>query len=652
MLSRILNLTLIAIMICCVATVAYGQRMRSMLSRSYPDTELQRLLVAPSDFHPFPRWSERSAWDGLPAPLRQFLISRGEKYLNYQWPALPATLFLEFARTGNRENFQRQGFARRDALCHLVLAECAEGQRRFLDDIVNGIWAICEESYWGVPAHVGMQKQGVGLPDINEPTVDLFVSETGALLAWTSYLLGEELDRISPLINQRILTELDRRLLTPCWEREDFWWMGFIPFITINNWNPWVNSNWLAAILLTEKKPGRRIQAIEKIMRSLDAFIDSYPDDGGCDEGPNYWGRAAASLFDCLELLYLASNGRIQLYDRPLIREMARFIYRVHIGYDYYVNFADAAAIVYPEPDLVFRFGQRIGDELMQGFAGDLVSRRREPRALLSSSIGRQLPAIFNYEALMAAEAQPPLPRDVWLPGNQVMVARSQTGSSDGLFVAAMGGHNAESHNHNDVGNFIVYMNGVPMIIDVGVESYTRKTFSPQRYEIWTMQSAYHNLPTINGVMQKDGRQYAARDVQYSSNDSFAQLQLNIAGAYPPEAGINDWVRTIRLDRGQQVVVTDAFELSQPTDNVQFTLMTAAEPELVAPGQIQLRNTVAHGSAQLQIYFDPNKLKAELEIIRIEDDNLKRIWGQQIHRILLKSIVPFWRESLMLNIGQ
>ena len=74
-------------------------------------------------------------------------------------------------------------------------------------------------------------------------------------------------------------------------------------------------------------------------------------------------------------------------------------------------------------------------------------------------------------------------------------------GSAEGLCLAAQGGTNGQSHNHNDVGNFVVYADGLPAIIDVGVETYTAKTFSSPRYGIWTMQSAYHNCPTIDGVM-------------------------------------------------------------------------------------------------------------------------------------------------------
>ena len=108
------------------------------------------------------------------------------------WDPLPATLFLGFVRTGNRSDYESELFARRQKLAALVVGEVLENRGRFLDDIVNGIWAICEESYWGVPGHLGMQQQGVGLPDITEPTVDLFTAETSSLLSWTVYLMEDQ----------------------------------------------------------------------------------------------------------------------------------------------------------------------------------------------------------------------------------------------------------------------------------------------------------------------------------------------------------------------------------------------------------------------------------------------------------------------------
>src|SRR5437868_13875778 len=115
------------------------------------------------------------------------------------------------------------------------------------------------------------------------------------------------------------------------------------------------------------------------------------------------------------------------------------------------------------------------------------------------------------------------------------MAARSVPNSAQGLYVAAWGGHNAQSHNHNDVGNFIVYGDGTPVLIDVGVETYSAKTFSAQRYEIWPMQSAYHNLPTINGIMQGAGREDKVKDVSFGESAKRVSFSADIAYAYPTE---------------------------------------------------------------------------------------------------------------------
>ena len=153
-------------------------------------------------------------------------IKAGEAFLGKPYEPLPATLFLEYARNGNRSHWEAVQFGRRTHLRTTVLAECMEGKGRFLDDIADGIWAICEESFWGVPAHMGAQKRGVGLPDVQEPIIELFSAETGALLAWTHYLFGKQIDKVHPLIRERLENEIDRRLLSVYRNRQDFGWMG------------------------------------------------------------------------------------------------------------------------------------------------------------------------------------------------------------------------------------------------------------------------------------------------------------------------------------------------------------------------------------------------------------------------------------------
>ncbi len=403
-----------------------------------------------------------------------------------------------------------------------------------------------------------------------------------------------------------------------------------------------------------EENNERHISAVHKILRSLDNFLNYYPADGGCDEGPGYWGRAGGSLFDCLELLHSATGGALSIYTDPLVQNIGRYIYRVQIDEDYFINFADASARVNVAADLVFRYGQRIGDRQMMAFGAFAAARQGVGKSAVSGggSIGRQLHALFNLSELLSAEAAEPLLRDVWLPEIQVMVAHSEGGSSEGLYLAAKGGHNAESHDHNDVGNFIVYVDGRPAIIDAGVGTYTAQTFSSRRYEIWTMQSGYHNLPTIGGVMQENGREFAARDVSYQADDSRAQFSLDIASAYPSEAGVREWRRTLRLERGKQIELVDSYRLSDPASELTLTLMTPCEVALVEPGKLTLRTTPSQSGEQssLAIEYDSQKLSVTTEEIPLEDRRLERVWGSHLTRILLTAQSPPTEDSWVFRV--
>ncbi|MEN6608364.1 MAG: heparinase II/III family protein, partial [Bryobacteraceae bacterium] len=618
-----------------------GETQRNIMSGAWTVDGLQRALIGRANWKPFPTVADRDQWNRLPAGLRRDLVTGAEAQLGIPWPSLLASTFLDFSRNGNRSRYEKVNFERRYRLRDLVMGECVEGKGRFLDEIVNGVWLTLEETWWGVPAHVGAQRAGRGLPDATEPVVDLFAAETSSLLAWTDYLLGERLDSASPLIRPRIRTEMDRRILTPCLDRDDFWWMGFDPRRTtpVNNWNPWINSNWLTSTLLMEANEERRVRAVHKILLSLDRFLNPYHDDGGCDEGPGYWSRAGASLFDCLDLLYSATGGKLNVYDVPLVKEVARYIMRAHVAGTWFINFADASSHASPSGDLVLRAGRRIKDQRMEGF-GAFCAANFDGGKLRRDSLGRCLPAIFNYETLRAARPQAPLLADVWLPGIQVMAARAKEGSVEGLYIAAQGGHNDESHNHNDVGNFVVYSDGKPVVIDVGVETYTARTFSPDRYKIWTMQSAYHNLPTIDGIMQNAGRKFEARDVSHRADSGAAAFSLDIAKAYPPEAGLKSWRRTLRLDRARnEITIADVCSLSKDAAQITLTLMTPCRVREAASGELELDGSQA-GFGQARVLFEGAKLRPKVEEIAVTDARLKSVWGDRVCRILLVAERP------------
>ena len=622
---------------------------RNILATACPPEKLASLLIPRDKFHPLPTASEREAWGALSAETRNSIVKRGEAALVEPWAALPATLYLEYVRNGNRSNYEAPYFARRNRLRDLVLAECAEGKGRFIDEIVNGIWLICEESSWCIPAHVGSSPNGRGLPDMSQPVVDLFAADTGATMAWASYLLGPQLDQVTPLIRKRISAEVQKRILDVCLSR-NFGWMGFDTQSPLNNWTPWINSNWLTAILLLEGDEARRRQAVARSMASIDLFLNRYPEDGGCDEGPGYWGHAGGSLFDCLELLHWATDGSIDVYQDRLVREIGKYIYKAHIASDWYINLADAAARQSVNGPLIWRYGRRIGDEPMMTFGA--ANWRVDPQEKCGA-LGRDLPELFQTKELHNTKARESLLRDVWLSDTGVMVARSQGGTAQGLFLAAQGGHNAESHNHNDVGNFIVFVDGKPALIDVGVPVYSAKTFSSRRYEIWTMQSAYHNCPTINGVMQSAGRNFEARNLAWQSDDRRAELSMDIASAYPAEAKVKTWKRIHRLIRGESssIEIIDQYTLTGPGKQIALSLMTACKPAVTSPGKLTLTGEGETGPRSF-IEFDPAKLTAKIEAIPTDDARLEAVWGQRIYRILLQQDNPPETGEYRVRIGR
>jgi hypothetical protein len=216
-----------------------------------------------------------------------------------------------------------------------------------------------------------------------------------------------------------------------------------------------------------------------------------------------------------------------------------------------------------------------------------------------------------------------------WLPNVQLMTERL----SNGLFVAAHGGNNGESHNHNDVGDFIIYANSDPVIIDVGSGTYTAKTFSKDRYKIWFNTSAYHNLPVLNGVQQSDGLNFAARNVVYKKDNNAAMLEMDIAPAYSAGAGLGTWKRTITAGK-ETIIINDNFQTKAAVAVTQ-TFMTVCEADISIPGLITF--TTADGKKiSLQYEKEWQVTKELVPLITEEDQGLKATWrNQPITRILL-----------------
>lgn len=573
---------------------------------------LSELLPPPGEYAPFPQRQDRAAWIGLPENVRDELLQWGWE-ASAGYPPLTATQFLSFTRDGSRQAYEVPYFQRRRLLMGAVLAECAADDGSCLDFVIDGLWCICEESTWVISAHNSGSYPGAEqrpLPDTDNPYIDLFAAQTAATLAYTLYLLEDKLDAVTPLLARRVRRELDRRIVTPFMTHDDFWWMGMIRR-DVNNWTPWILSNVIDTLLLTERDRIRRDEGLARAMRMLDSYLAVLPADGGCDEGAGYFNMAGVSLFDCLESLYLASDGRVSFYDEAFIRRIGEFPVTAHIHGPYFLNFADCDAKPILDGERLYRFGLRTGSNALQQLGASVGARRTSVRPADTPQMNRVLAALF--ESVPAAE---PAETDGFsqLPELQVFTWRKT-----GLFLAAKGGHNGESHNHNDVGSFILYADGEPCVVDAGNMVYTAKTFSDVRYTLFNTRSRNHNLPLIGGREQCEGAAYAARDVQADETG----LSLDIGGAYPEEAGVSSLVRTLRLTADGAVLHDEAaLREAQP---VTWVFMLRQEPDITA-GEIRFGG--------LTLCFDA-ALEARVEKLDVTDARMARSFPGSLWRLTL-----------------
>lgn len=535
----------------------------------------------------YPKASDRDFWENLPENTKKVLIENAEKYVGFEYPIVRATDYLAFIRTGNRTIGEDRYFARRTALHSLLCGECAEHKGRFLDDIINGVFAICEESYWGLPAHVNLTIDKI-LPNAKKPGIDLFAAETAVSLALVYYMLFDEINAVVPELLGRIERETEKNIFEP-FLTMDFWWMGnnIGGAERVNNWNPWILSNILTVYTIMQKDEKKKKDGIARIMTLAENFVKGHPTDGGCDEGPSYWTESSCALYEIAEQLNLTTNGKINFYGEPLLRKMAEYIGHVYIGGDYYVNFADSPARLNSlAAPVAFRFAKNTGLDSLAALSASLYLRKN---CLVSDvkRLRRYITELMGIKEELRYGGTFALEHESVMESVQIVTAREGT-DEKGFFVAVKGGHNAESHNHNDVGTYVVYYDGEPLIIDAGSGEYTRQLFSPERKNIWFVRSEWHNLPSVDGGVQLEGKEHRAKDFRYDFSDEKVTVSADIAAAYGSET-LEKLGRTLVFTRGSEsgVTVTDVFSFGADGIPVTENLLFIERPE-ISDGKITI----------------------------------------------------------------
>lgn len=600
---------------------------RNLLQKEADLERVRSALRMGQEWVPYPDYSDRSGWDKFLGDYKDEYIRKGESLLDYEWKVVKATDYLEFGRSGNRTVMESPFNRNNRALGSLFMAEMAEGKGRFVDQIINGVFQSCEMTSWALSAHLGLQKIQGCFPSYQEHVIDLGSGNLGSQLAWIYYYLKPSFDKVNPLISERLRHELQVRILDTYMNEDHFWWMAFNlkPGGLVNNWNPWCNFNVLQCFFLLENDRDKLAKAVYRTMTSVDHFINYTHEDGGCEEGPSYWGHAAGKMYDYLQMLHDGTGGKVSIFDQPIIKNMGEYIARSYVGNGWVVNFADASAKGGGDANLIFRYGKATGSTIMMGYATylrNLSARQGAPEG----DIFRLLQTLLYRKDLIESDMTYKAPSYSWYPETEFCYMTNQ----NGFFVATKGGYNNESHNHNDAGTFSLYLNTTPILIDAGVGTYTRQTFSSERYSIWTMQSDFHNLPMINGVPEQFGSEYKATDVRFDPKRM--SFSANIATAYPAEANVKKWIRSYQLGKSS-LKIEDTFTLSKAGKRNQINFLTWGKVDLSVPGAV----TIEVNNEKARLTYDKNAFTPAVETILLDDPRLSSVWGEQIYRVSLNA---------------
>ena len=627
--KRILFSTLCVLLLAAGSASAYVER--NMLRNQADEAKLKTVLVPDQKWVPFPAYNDRAGWDKVMGSWKETFIERGEKALDYRWQVVTATDYLTHNRGQSQGKADAHIGANLMAIIDLFFAELATGQGRYMDQLMDGTFAMCEVTSWVRSHHLSHQKSHRYFPEYDDNAIDLVAGDVGAVMAWVYYYFHEEFDKIEPEISRRLLHELDKRIMTPYLNDTHYGWKGdrFDPEKNhLNNWTPWCSINCLQVFALCEKDLDRFAKAAYMSMESVDKYLNNIEGDGCCDEGPTYWYQGPAKNFEYLEFLKWVTGGKVDALGNPMIRRMGEYITTSTIGNGWVVNFSDASAKGADNALIIYNYGKGVDSPLMKHYAA--YALKGGPAPVMRD---RFIIRMF-YSLLVKDELEKETPELVfepytWYPETQICYMREK----DGFFVASKGGHNAQSHNHNDIGTVSLYYKAIPFLIDAGVGTYITKTFSSHRYEIWSMQANYHNVPMLNGIPEKEGRQYASRQATFDPKTmTFA---VDFAGTYPAEAFVKSMLRKVSLKNGK-VTIKDSYSLSESRQAADFNWLTWGDVDIETPGKVSI--TVQGETVTLN--YDGKKLEPVLETIVQDDPPLRRVWGDKIYRVTLRERKP------------
>ncbi|WP_282935242.1 heparinase II/III family protein [Paenibacillus sp. RC67] len=557
-------------------------------------------------------WNEVRRAEGY-RPMIDEVREEAEKLLQQQEPQRSFALFRIFAESGTRLEYEHVYFEMRKRLNTFTIMTLLEPERTdYQEALEETIWSICNEYTWCLPAHAGntpettedsvftLQNPSEDLQG-NAHIIDLFSAETGFALSEVLKLTEHKLPR---LLRNRIVHEVYRRIFWPYIHQGPFHWEK-----ATHNWSAVCAGSIGAAALHLMKDNDDLSVILERVLETMNCYLQGFEEDGATTEGYGYWYYGFGYFVFFADLLKKRTMGSIHLFSDEKIHRIALFQQKCFMSGTSVVNFSDSTPEARIHMGLTHYLNRIYPDveipdfSLRTSYTEDHCNRW--PTALRN---------ILWFREDKAITGEPWGTASYFLNDAQWLVSRYVNEHGSFCF-AAKGGHNAEPHNHNDVGHFIIHSQGETFLADLGCGMYTKQYFGSERYTYLCNSSRGHSVPIVNGKLQQPGAERRASALQASTEPEMERMQMDLSGAYD-ETQLRQLVRSFTWYKKElpRLILVDTYEFSETPLEIVERFITMIEPDLagedlIIPGKEQ----------RLHIGYDAAILQPQVEKLEYTD---------------------------------
>ncbi len=454
-------------------------------------------------------------------------------------PETTQALYARYREAGERYPYERPYFGKRTLVTRFAVAAWLDADEGDIEHLCALIESILAEPTWVLPAH-------------ERPVpwnIDLFSAETACELAHVLLLLE---DRLPKELAGRMRSEIRTRVMDPYLEHaNEYWWDN-----GRNNWTGVCAGAVGQTFLLLEPDAARQAEAVSLVLGQMDRFLArAFEEDGACLEGIGYWCYGLLHFVTFGEMLHVKTGGAVDVLAHPKLVAIAQYPATVAIDTHVFAAFADSHEHQSVTPFLAARLAERTGIKSLLPQAGGMTDWRLTT-------------VLRNLVWWNGPVTEEPVIDDAFLSTAGIV---KFVGQSKGkrLVLAAKAGHNAEPHNNNDVGSFVLRIGGVTYLCDPGAGLYSREYFSAQRYDNVFANSYGHSVPRIGGTLQPAGAEFRGE----MSLSGPQQVRIDLTKAYKAE-GLEEAMRVFTVQEDGSIVMNTGYTFDDGGLDVEEAFMT------------------------------------------------------------------------------